>query len=175
MVLGRSSRYVPNLLKPAIKLFFVDFAGFALRFGRFPISSGLPLHEYEFHIIFDNRVGFIRFAEEFRAIRDLIGGIGDFVPDNRIEVVKPDPPTNHADVCMQRKHEVPPEVAAGDTDISNHTNQPPSRHKDAEYMLPDFLQFFEKRFVVLNVAELIRVFMISFKIPIWRRCDNQMA
>jgi len=34
-------------------------------------------------------------------------------------------------------------------------------------MSPDLFQFFEECFVVLDMAELIRVFVILFKIPIW--------
>jgi hypothetical protein len=41
-------------------------------------------------------------------------------------------------------------------------------------MFPNLLQFLDKGFILINVAELIRVFVVTLKVPIGRRCDHEM-
>jgi len=65
MKLGGGPGQVPDLLKPAIEIFLFDLAGLPLGLGRLAVASRFPLHQDEFHIVFDDRVGLIRLAEEF--------------------------------------------------------------------------------------------------------------
>jgi len=64
MLLGGRSRDIPDLLKPLIEFLLGYLACFALFVRWFPVSSGLALHENEFHVVLDDGVGLIRFAQE---------------------------------------------------------------------------------------------------------------
>ena len=96
------------------------------------------------------------------------------MPDDRIQIVEADAPANDRDIGVERKDEMASEVAASHADIADHANQTPSGNKNAEYVPPDLLQFSKKCFVVLNVAELVRVLVVPFQVPVWRRRDDEM-
>src|SRR4030067_169038 len=96
------------------------------------------------------------------------------MPHDRSKVVETDTATDDADVGVQWEYKVPPEVAPCDTDIPHNADQSPARNENAKYVSPDLLQLGEECLVVLNVAELVRVFVVSFKVPIRRGCDNKM-
>ncbi len=92
MLLGGCSGDIPDLLKPLSEFFLGYLACFALFLRRLPVSPGLALHENEFHVVFDDGVGFVRLAQELRPVGHFIGCVGDFMPDDGIQIVKADPP-----------------------------------------------------------------------------------
>ena len=75
---------------------------------------------------------------------------------------------------MERKDQMPAEVAPRHADIANNTDKASTRNKNAKDVSPDLLKFAQELFVVFNVTQLIGVFIVPFQIPIgWRR-DNKM-
>jgi len=60
------------------------------------------------------------------------------------------------------------EVPASDTDISDHTNKPTSRDQDSIHMPPNLLQLEEERFIILDMAELVRAIVVALQVPIGR-------
>jgi hypothetical protein len=96
------------------------------------------------------------------------------MPDDGIKVVKANSTTDDRNIRMERKHEMPTEIAPRNTDVPYDTNQAPAWNKYPEDVSPDFLQLRKKCFVILNVAELIRVFIVTLEVPIWRRCNNKV-
>ena len=174
MVLGRGTGDVPDLLEPLIKFSLAEAAGFALAVGWLPIPPRLALHQNELHVILDNRVRLVRFAEEFAGLVGLENSVGNLVPDDRVQVVETEAAAEDTDVRMQRKHQVPAKVPAGHADVANHANQATAGDQDAIHMPPDLGQLVQKHFIVLDVAELIRVFLIALKIPVGRRSDGKM-
>lgn len=160
-MLGGCSSNVPNLLKPSIKLSLRKPTGIALPVCRFSIAAGFPLHEDKFHVVFYNGIRFVRFTEELRSVGNLIRGVGDLVPDNRIEIIKADATTNDRDVGVEGKNEMTAKVPACDTYIAHYANQTSSRSKDAEYMTPYLFQFGKEHLIVLDVTELARVFVVA--------------
>lgn len=96
------------------------------------------------------------------------------MPHDGIKVIKTDAAADDADVGVKREYKMPSEIAARDTDVPHNADQSPARNEDAEYMAPDLLQLSEERLVILNVAELMRVFVVLFEVPIRRGCDNDM-
>ena len=96
------------------------------------------------------------------------------MPDNRIQIIEPDSPTNNADIRMQWKDKVPSEITSSDTDIPDDTNETPSGNKNPVDVPPDLFQFKQKCLVILNVSKLIGVFVVAFETPIGRRRNNKM-
>ena len=72
MLFGGRAGDVPNLLKPAVKLFFVNAACISLHIGRLPITARFPLHENKLHIILDDGVWFVGLSEKLRSVGDLV-------------------------------------------------------------------------------------------------------
>ena len=174
VLFGRCSRYVPDLLKPAVEGVLFDPARVALLIGRFPVAARLSLHQDELHVVLDDGVWLVGLSQELRSVFDLVGSVGDLVPDDGVQVVEADPSADDADVGVQGKHEVASEIAARDADITDHANKPPSGDQDSVDMPPDLLQLKEERFIILNMAELVRVFVIPFQVPIGGRRDDKM-
>jgi hypothetical protein len=75
---------------------------------------------------------------------------------------------------MQGKHEVSPEIASCHANITDNADKAAAGDENTEHMPPDLFQFTYECFVVLNVSELIRIFVVAFEVPIRRRCDNEM-
>jgi len=96
------------------------------------------------------------------------------MPNDGIQVVKADLTTDDTNICVKRKNEVPPKVAPCDTDIPDNSNQTSARDEYSEYMSPNPLQLSKECFIVLDVAELSRVFVVALEIPIWRGRDDKM-
>lgn len=174
MLLSGCSWDIPDLLKPLIELSLGYLARSALFIGRLPVSSGLALHEDEFHVVFDDGVGFIRLAQELRPVRHFIGCVGDFMPDDGIQIVEANPPTNDTNVGMEGKHKVPAEIASGHADISDHTHQPSTGDKDTKGMSPYLFQFAQKRLVIVDMSQLIGILVVSFEIPVRRRGNDKV-
>src|SRR5437867_4688561 len=107
MIFGRGAGDVPALLKPRIKVFLADTAFLALAVGRLPVAAGFALHEDEFHVVLDDRVWLVGFAEELAGLVGLEDGIGNLVPDDRVQVVEAQPPAKDGDVGMKREYQMP--------------------------------------------------------------------
>ena len=76
------------------------FAKTTLRFARPSVSPRFALHQYEFYVILDNRIGFVRLAKKPRPVLNLVRGVGDFVPNDGIQIVEPYLSTKHCYVPM---------------------------------------------------------------------------
>ena len=96
------------------------------------------------------------------------------MPDDGIQVVKADLPADDADVGVEGKYEMPAEIAPGHADISDYAYKASTGNKDAVNMLPDFFEFSKKPFIILDMPQLIGIFVITFKIPIRGRGNNEM-
>ena len=96
------------------------------------------------------------------------------MPDDWIEIVKSDPPAQDTDVRMEGKDKVPPEVTSGDTNVADDANEPSTWDKDPENMPPDLVQFGKKGLVILDMAQLIRVLVVTLEVPVWRGGNDQM-
>lgn len=96
------------------------------------------------------------------------------MPDDRIQIVKSDPPAQDTDVRMEGKDEMPSKVTSGDTDVADDADEPSARDKNPEDMPPDLVQFGKKGLVVLDMAQLIRVLVVTLEIPVWRGGNDQM-
>lgn len=107
------------------------------------------------------------FATSYEAVSDL-------VPDDRIQIVKPYPTANDADICMQGKHQVPAKGAPSNAHVTDDTHQPPPRHEDAVHVAPHSLELPQEILVVVDMPKLIRMVVIPFEIPVRRRRHNEM-
>jgi hypothetical protein len=96
------------------------------------------------------------------------------VPDDRIEVIETDLATDHTDICMEGKDQMPAKSAPRDTDIANDTNESSSRNKNPERMQPHFSEFPEEGLVILDVSHLVWILVVPLEIPIRWRSDYEM-
>jgi len=62
----------------------------------------------------------------------------------------------------------------GVADMTHNAHETPAGKEDSVNMPPDFLQLEQERLVVMDVAELVRVFVVPLEIPIWRRSDHEV-
>ena len=174
MLLSRGARDIPYLLKPLVEIFFPDSAFLSLCIRWLPVSARLTLHQNEFHIILYNGVRFVRFAEELGSVLYLIGGVGDLVPDDRVQVVESDAPADDADIGVQRKNKVTSEFAPRDADVADDAHQTATGNEDSVDVPPDLFQLEQKCLVVLDVAELVRILVISLEIPVGGRSYDEV-
>lgn len=165
---------MPELLKPQSVFLLGHFAESSLVLSWFAIAARFALHQDEFDIVLDNRVGFVRFAKEFTPVLDLVIRVGDFMPYDRVEVVETKLTTHHADVGMKRHHQVSAIASARQADIANHTDQPSSRNKHSQTFAPNITQGKEKLFVIRDVTELVRIGLILLQCSIGRRCEHKV-
>jgi len=75
---------------------------------------------------------------------------------------------------VEWKDTVPSEAAPGYAHIPHNADQPSSRNKNTEYMAPHLLHFSKECFIILNMSELLRVFIVTFQISARRRRNNTM-
>lgn len=174
MLLCRCSGNLPDLLKPAIKGFLFDSACVSLLGRWFPVTPRLPLHQDEFHVVLDDGIRLVGLPKELRSVFDLVGSIGDLMPDDRIQIVESNPAADDADVGVEWKDEVATEVPPRDADVANHANESSAGNKYAVDMLPDLLQLGQKCLIVLNVSQLVWVHIIAFQVPVRRGCHHEM-
>ncbi len=92
----------------------------------------------------------------------------------RVEVVEAQSAAGHANVGVERIHNMPPEFAARAAHVADHANQTSSWYQDPENLGPDLVQLGQKCFVVGNVTKLAGGFVVSLEIPVRRRCNNEM-
>jgi len=96
------------------------------------------------------------------------------MPDDRIQIVKPNPPANDTDVSVEGENEVPSEITPGHADIADHTHQPPTGDKGPKDMPPNLFQFTQKCLVILNMSQLIGILIVSFEIPVRRGSNHEV-
>jgi hypothetical protein len=174
MVSGRSPGDPPELLKPLIEFAFGDFAEPPLFQRRFPVCPGLSLHEDEFDIALYNGVRLVGFTQKLGASLDFIIRVGDLVPNNGVKVVEADFATSDADIRMQGHDDMPSVLFAGQTDIPYDADQPAAGDQDPEGFLPYFVDLQQENFIIVEMAELLRMDIVSFEIPIGRRRHYEM-
>jgi hypothetical protein len=67
---------------------------------------------------------------------------------------------------VEGKHQVTPKITSGHTYITDHAYQPAPGNKNTIDMLPNLLQLPQEALVVLDMSQLVRGFVVAFKIPI---------
>jgi hypothetical protein len=144
MLLGRGTGDIPYLLKPAVKVFFADSAFFSLLNRGFSVASGFALHQDKLNIVLDDGIRFVWLSKEFGTVFNLIGSVGDFVPNDGVKVVEADTPAYDANVGMKGKNQVTPKISSRNADITNDAHKAATRDKDTVDVPPDFLQLKEK-------------------------------
>jgi len=175
MLPGRGSGDGPELLEPFVELVLGDHAQPALFFGGFAVATRLALHEDELDVILNDGVRLVGLAEKFRAVADLVAGIRDFVPDDRVEVVEPKLAALDANIGMQGHHGMPAVIfLPRQAYVPHHADQPPARHQHAVRFRPDPIQFRQEVIVILDVTHLPLGIIIILERPIGRRGDHQM-
>jgi len=75
---------------------------------------------------------------------------------------------------MEGKDKMPPKVTSGDTGVADYANEPSARDKDPEDMPPDLVQFGKKGLVVLDMAQLVRILVVTLEVPVWWGGNDQM-
>jgi len=65
MLLSRGTGDIPNLLKPAVEVFFADSAFFSLFNRWFSVAAGFALHQNKLNIVLDDGIRFVWLPEEF--------------------------------------------------------------------------------------------------------------
>jgi len=148
----------------------------ASRRTRPSIAPRLALHQNELDVILDDAVGLKRFAQEAPASPiGLVSRIGDLVPDDRREIVKPQSATMLLDGRVQRHDHVPTVVlAARKTNVSHDTDHSAARHKSIKTTAPHCIPLVQEDVVVLHVAELHLVVVVVLQAPIRRRGHDEM-
>jgi len=173
--LGRGAGDRPELLEPLVEVVLGNHALAALFLSGLPVTARLALHENEFNVVLDDGVRLIGFAEELGAVAHLVIGVGNLVPDDRIEVVKTKFAALHADVGMERNDGVSPIILApGEADVTHHADEASSGDEHAERLRPHELKFAEELFVFLDVAQLALGLVVALEGPVRGRGDDEM-
>jgi hypothetical protein len=87
---------------------------------RYP--PGLSLHEDEFHVVLDDGVGFVGLTQELGPVGHFIRSIGDFMPNDGIQIVEANSPANDTDICVEGKYKMASEIASSYADIADHAH-----------------------------------------------------
>ena len=82
------------------------------RAARAAVSARLALHQNELDVVLDDGVRLVGLAEKAAAAGNLVVRVGDFVPDDRREVVESDRLAMVLDRRMQRDDRVPAVVVS---------------------------------------------------------------
>src|SRR6266852_4386160 len=102
---GGTSNTSPYLLKPLLVILGGDHAEHASGQRWRAIAARLALHQNEFDVVLDDRVGFVRLAEKTAAIPiRLVHCICDLVPDDRREIGETQTTAVLLDRSMQRNN-----------------------------------------------------------------------
>ena len=96
------------------------------------------------------------------------------MPNDGIQIVKANLSADDTYVSVQGKYKVPSEIAPGYADIANHAHKTPTGNEDAENMFPNFFQFSKKCLIILDMTQLIGIFVIPFEIPVRRGSNNEV-
>ena len=88
------------------------------------------------------------------------------MPDDGVQIVKAESAADDADVRVQRKDEVPAKIAPRHANIPHDADQAAAGNENPEHLSPDLLQFSQEGFVILDMPELIRMFVVALEVPI---------
>ena len=140
------------------------------------VSAGLPLHQDELDVILDDRVGFVRLAEETATVAGgLQGGIGDLVPDDGGQVVETDAPAMFLDGSVQWDHRMAPVVLPPcQAHVSYHANQPSSGNQNAKTVIPDPVECLKEHVVIRDAAQLPLTRVVLLQRPVRRGSQDQV-
>ena len=138
-------------------------------FCRLTVSARLPQHQNKFDVIFDDGIGFVRFAEEAGAtIFDFIFGVGNLVPEDRSEVIKADATAANDDIGVQGHDHVATVAFARKANVADNADEPAARNENAQAVTPNAVEFIMELLVVRNETELPFVFRVFLQSPIGR-------
>ncbi len=157
---------VPDLAEEAGEVLLGDAAFLPLLGGGLAVAPGLPLHEDVLNLGLDDGPGLVGLAQEEAGAVRLEGGVGLFVPDDGVQVVKAQLPAPHLDVGVKGKDQVPPEALPGHGHVPHHDDEPPPGHQKPKDLPPDPVQLVQKGLVVLNVAHLAGHVLIALQGPV---------
>ena len=143
--------------------------------GGFSVSAGFSQHENVFNVVFDHSIRFIGLSEKTTVTFNFVGCIGDFMPDYRREIGKPDPTAAFLYGCMEGHAGMLSTVSAPrQADITDNAHHPPSGNQGIEHYLPDTVERFKKLLVIFDMAKLAFNGIIRLESPVGRGGDNQM-
>lgn len=96
------------------------------------------------------------------------------MPDDRVEVIESDTPAHDADVGVQRENQVASEIPPCDAHIPDNAHHTTTGNKYSVDVSPDLLQLKEESFIVLDMAELVRVLIVPLEIPVRGRSHDKV-
>ena len=127
------------------------------------ISARFSFHQNEFNVVFYNRVRLIGFSEERGAIFNFVIRIRDFMPNDGGQVVKTYLTTMFLYGGMKRNNGMATIVlTTGQANITHNANKTTAGNQCRETLLPHFIQFQKKFFIVGDMSELTVGTMIFF-------------
>lgn len=174
MLSGRSPGDVPELAEPGVVVLLINHRESALFLRRLAIAAGLPLHQDKLDVVLNDGIRLVGFAEEFGAVLNLIIGIGNLVPDDRIQIIEAQVTATDTNVSMQWKHSMTTESTARYANVANHTHQTATRYQYAEALFEHLTKLGQELLVVVDVTKLGWGLVVPLKIPIGGRSNNEM-
>ena len=144
--------------------------------GGASVATGLPLHQDELDVVLDDGVRLVGLAQKAAAFTlGFVRRIGNFVPDDRCEIVEAETAAVLLNRCVERNDGVsaavlPPRQAH----VANNDDQATAGNEYAKTVAPHFIQFGKKLIVDRDVAELTVVLAVRLQRPIRRRREDEM-
>lgn len=96
------------------------------------------------------------------------------MPNDGVKIVEADLPTCNTNIGMKRENQVPAKSAPGHADVTNDADKSAAGYKNPKNLPPDFFKLVKKGFIIFKMSQLVRILIIMFEIPIWRRGDDEM-
>lgn len=113
--------------------------------------------------------------EEAGTVFDFVGGVGDFVPDDRGEIVKADATAVLLDLGMEWDHGVATGVLpARKANVADNTDQPSTGNQRAETVRPDLIKLVEKLVVVLDMPKWPVAVAVHLQRPVRRGGQDKL-
>src|SRR5205823_14830470 len=120
----------------------------------------------KFDIVLNDSIRLIRLTQKTGAVLDFIDSVRDLVPNDWREIVESDCPTMFLDRRVERNDCMPATIlSARQTDIAHYTDQPAPGNQSSKTVFPHLVQFRQKCFVVVYVAQLILYLSVFLKRP----------
>jgi len=173
---GSAGQLGPNLLKPNLVAIGWNNTQNPGRNGRTPISSLLPFHENEFHVVLNHRIGFVWFSQKPASVSlRLEFCIRNLVPDNGRQICITDILAVFLNGCMKRNDRVhAPVLSTRETDVTDDTDQSATRYKHPMAGRPHLVELGDKTAVISDMTQLIGMLPVFLQRPIRRRSDDQV-
>ncbi len=96
------------------------------------------------------------------------------MPNDRIQIIKPNLTAYDADVGMKRNHNMAAVLPTGQTNITHHADQSSAWDKDSVDLFPNLCQFIQENFIICDVSKLGFIIILSLECPIRGRSHNKM-